>query len=203
MSKTIIRETYEWSNNWWDHAEDASLPRVLLIGDSISCGYGPKVIKNLEGKVHVDRMANSRGVHDPILFKEIKMALQDCQYKVIHFNNGLHAFNLTDREYGRGLEKYVKLISDFANGAALIWASSTPITKTTDGYPLDEEKNAIVLRRNEVAQKIMTARNIPIDDLYAVVVGKTDFLAGDGYHYKDNGYDVLGRVVADKISEKL
>jgi lysophospholipase L1-like esterase len=204
MAETrIVRETFEWSNNWWDHADDSALPRVLLIGDSISCGYGPKVIKNLEGRVHVDRMANSRGVHDPILFKEIRIALENYAYKVIHFNNGLHALHLSDEDYRRGLEKYVDMIHELSRGAAMIWASSTPITQTIAGYPFDEEKNDIVIRRNAVARTIMNERNISINDLYSVVVGKSDLLAGDGYHYNDKGYEILGKVVANAISEKL
>jgi lysophospholipase L1-like esterase len=174
---------------------------VLLIGDSISCGYGPKVITNLEGKVYVDRMANSRGVQDPILFKEIRMAIDDYAYKVIHFNNGLHAMHLSEKEYGKGLEKYVRMIEDHAQGARLIWASSTPIRKTSEGYPLDEKMNGIVLQRNVAAAKIMAEHQIPIDDLYSVVVDKPEFSAGDGYHYKEDGYKVLGKVVADKIDE--
>jgi hypothetical protein len=49
-------EQYEWSNSWWNSVDDHALPRALLVGDSISCGYGPVVD---------DRIANSRGVHDP------------------------------------------------------------------------------------------------------------------------------------------
>jgi len=203
MSKTIVRETYEWSNNWWDHAEDLSIGRVLLIGDSISCGYGPVVIKHLEGKVHIDRMANSRGVHDPILFREISIALDDFAYKVIHFNNGLHARHLSDEEYIEGLEIYIRLIEEHSQGAKLIWASSTPIRTTVKGYPLDEKLNGMVLRRNAAAAKIMEAHKIPINDLYSVVVGKPEFSAGDGYHYTQEGYQSLGKVVAEQIAEKI
>lgn len=203
MANTIVRETYEWSNNWWDHAEDASQARVLLIGDSISCGYGPVVIKELEGKVHVDRMANSRGVHDPILFKEIRMAMEDCNYRVIHFNNGLHAFHLSDEEYGAGLKKYLQMIQEQSRGAKLIWASSTPVTQTVAGYPLDEEKNAIVIRRNAVAEGIMKEHHIAVNDLYRLVVGNAEVLAGDGYHYNEKGYQVLGKAVTGRIAEYL
>jgi lysophospholipase L1-like esterase len=203
MANTIVRETYEWSNNWWDHAEDASLPRVLLIGDSISCGYGPVVIKQLEGKVHVDRMANSRGVHDPILFKEIRMALEDCRYQVIHFNNGLHAVHLSDEEYGAGLRKYVEMIQDQARGARLIWANSTPVRQTVPNYAFDEVKNGQVIKRNEVAEKLMKDRNVSVNDLYRVAAHDIEIRESDGYHYDANGYQVLGQVVAGRIAEYL
>ena len=31
-------EHYEWDNTWWDSADVTGTPRVLYIGDSISCG---------------------------------------------------------------------------------------------------------------------------------------------------------------------
>jgi hypothetical protein len=202
MSKIIIREKYEWSNNWWNNAEDATLPRVLLIGDSISCGYGPVVIERLTGKVNVDRLANSRGVHDPILFKEIRFALEDCPYKVIHFNNGLHACHLSDEEYGRGLKDYVRRIKDLCPTAGLIWASSTPVFQTVEGYPLNEAVNGQVIRRNARATEFMAENNIPINDLYALVIGN-NLQAMDGYHYNEQGYRLMGGVVADLILANL
>jgi hypothetical protein len=161
------------------------------------------VVKQLEGKVHVDRMANSRGVHDPILFKEIRMALEDCRYRVIHFNNGLHAFHLSDQEYGAGLLKYLEMIQDLARGAKLIWANSTPIRQTVPNYAFDEEKNAVVIRRNQVAEKIMKDRKVPINDLYRVAANDIEIHESDGYHYDAKGYQVLGQVVAGRIAEYL
>ena len=39
----ISREAIEWCNIWIPDANETKLPRVLLIGDSIAGGYGPKV----------------------------------------------------------------------------------------------------------------------------------------------------------------
>jgi len=30
-------EKYEWDNVWWESADSTGVPRVLYIGDSISC----------------------------------------------------------------------------------------------------------------------------------------------------------------------
>jgi hypothetical protein len=199
MATPIIREQFEWSNNWWDHADDEALPRVLLVGDSICCGYGPVVTRLLEGSFHVDRIANSRGVHDPILFKEVGMALADRPYRAIHFNNGLHAVHLADADYERGLRAYVRFLGDTGAAACLVWASSTPVTQPLPGHPLDEAKNVQVVQRNALAAAVMAEHGIAVDDLYTLVLGRGDLRVPDGYHYNDEGYRLMGSAVADAL----
>jgi len=199
MATPIIREQFEWSSNWWDHADDAALPRVLLVGDSICCGYGPVVTTLLEGSFHVDRIATSRGVHDPILFGEVGMALADRPYVAIHFNNGLHAVHLADADYERGLSAYVRLFVDKGGAARLVWASSTPVTQPVPGHPLDEARNAQVVRRNALAAAVMVEHGIAVDDLYTLVFGRGDLRVPDGYHYNDEGYRLMGSAVADVL----
>ncbi|HEX2999481.1 MAG TPA: SGNH/GDSL hydrolase family protein, partial [Armatimonadota bacterium] len=173
MSDNLVREKYEWSNIWWDCADDKNLPRVLLIGDSISVGYGPTVTKLLEGKYHVDRLSTSRAVNDPILYKETRMMLVDNHYAAIHFNNGLHGFHLKGPEYDKALREYVDLLQKESGGAKLIWAASTPITAPNATDKLSDS-NAAVITRNELALKLMQERGIPVDDLYALMLGKAD-----------------------------
>jgi hypothetical protein len=172
---------------------------VLLIGDSICCGYGPVVIGLLEGSFHVDRIANSRGVHDPILFGEVGMALADRPCRAIHFNNGLHAVHLADADYERGLRAYVRLFVDKGAAARLVWASSTPVTQPAAGHPLDEARNARVVHRNALAAAVMAEHGIAVDDLYTLVLGRGDLRVPDGYHYNDEGYRLMGSAVADVL----
>ena len=49
----IAREAIEWCNIWIPDANETKLPRVLLIGDSITGGYGPEVEEALKGKASV------------------------------------------------------------------------------------------------------------------------------------------------------
>ena len=53
------RESIEWCDIWISHADETNLPRVLLIGDSITRAYYPQVEKNLEGKAYVGRLSSS------------------------------------------------------------------------------------------------------------------------------------------------
>lgn len=68
MENLLIREQFEWTNIWCNNANDLTLPRMLLIGDSIACGYSPIVIKQLQGKANVDRLGTSRSINDPVMF---------------------------------------------------------------------------------------------------------------------------------------
>src|SRR6202046_2262233 len=69
------RESIEWCDIWISHADETNLPRVLLIGDSITRAYYPEVEKRLAGEAYVGRLASSAFISDPILLKGIGMVL--------------------------------------------------------------------------------------------------------------------------------
>lgn len=164
MDEPVVREKYEWSNIWWDCANDPKLPRVLLIGDSISCGYNKVVTNLLAGKVHVDRFGTSRSINDPMLLKETAIILEEYEYVAIHFNNGLHGFHLKGPAYAAALAEYVKLLRRIRPEAKLIWGASTPITERGDVETLGGG-NEVVTTRNALAEKLMKDQGIPISDL--------------------------------------
>src|SRR5262245_28151474 len=83
-------ESIEWCDVWISHANETNLPRVLLIGDSITRAYYPEVEKNLAGKAYVGQLATSAFISDPALHREIAMVLDEYKFDVIHFNNGMH-----------------------------------------------------------------------------------------------------------------
>ena len=97
------QESIEWCDIWISHADETNLPRVLLIGDSISRDYYPGVEKRLAGKAYVARLSTSAFVSDPVLLKEIKMVLGEYQFDVIHFNNGMHGWQHSGKRISAGL----------------------------------------------------------------------------------------------------
>lgn len=203
MSDAIVKEKYEWCNLWWNNADETHLPRVLLIGDSISIGYRPTVIELLKDKVNVDNLATSRSINDPALKRELVHVLTECPYVVIHFNNGLHGGHLSLEAYEAGLRKMVSLVLQYAPAAKLIWARSTPILDEKAIELLKEEANPKVIARNEVADKVMKDLHIPVNDLYSLVFGKVDWYVQDGIHYTPEGQENQGKAVAGKISAFL
>src|SRR5882672_10934318 len=93
------RESIEWCDIWISHANETNLPRVLLIGDSITRDYYPEVEKRLAGKAYVARLSTSRFIADPILLKEISVVLEGTKFDVIHFNNGMHGWQHSEAVY--------------------------------------------------------------------------------------------------------
>ena len=75
-------------------ADQAGLPRVLLIGDSISIGYTVTVRTELAGKANVHRIPEN-GADTANGLKKIDDWLGDSHWDVIHFNWGLHDLKVT------------------------------------------------------------------------------------------------------------
>ena len=69
--------------------DQPGLPRVLLIGDSISIGYTIPVRNLLKGKVNVHRIPTNGG---PTIkgLNQIEAWIGKKKWDVIHFNWGLH-----------------------------------------------------------------------------------------------------------------
>ncbi len=97
------KESIEWCDIWISHANETNLPRVLLIGDSITRAYYPEVEKHLEGKAYVGRLSSSAFISDPALLKQIEMVLGQYKFNVIHFNNGMHGWQHSEKEYAQAL----------------------------------------------------------------------------------------------------
>lgn len=149
--------------------DDPKLPRVLLIGDSISIGYTVPVRKLLAGKANVHRVPANGGTSGNGLFM-IDGWLGKKPWDVIHFNFGLH--DLKRMSDGRQqvlpdvYERYLRLIVERlkATGAKLIWATTTPVP---EGKVSPARVPADVGVYNAIALRVMKENGIAIDDLYA------------------------------------
>src|SRR5437899_7452530 len=120
-------ESIEWCDIWISHANETNLPRVLLIGDSITRDYYPEVEKRLAGKAFVARLTTSRFLADPVLLKEIELVLDQMKFDVIHFNNGMHGWQYTEADYRKAFPSFLETIRAHAPKARLIWAATTPV----------------------------------------------------------------------------
>jgi acetyl esterase len=193
------------------------LPRVLLVGDSISIGYTLPVRKLLAGKANVHRVpTNAR--HTGIGLENIHKWLGDDKWDVIHFNWGLHdlcyrsrdaktpdrrdkvngSLDLTFEDYQQNLRKLVKILK--ATGAKLIWASTTPVPDGEPGRIRGDE-----IRYNKAAEKIMKENGVMINDLYAHALPKLSRiqLPNGNVHFTAEGSKYLAEHVADSILKAL
>jgi len=204
-AKAEERETIEWCNIRWENTNDNKRPRVLLIGDSVTLGYSAAVKKLLKGKANVDVLATSKCARDPALLKEIAYVMEGYKHAVVHFNNGLHGWHLDEKDYETGLRNMVKEIQKHAKGAKLIWATTTPVPSSTKGVKLNKERNGVVLKRNAIASKIMKENNIPIDDLYTLMLDDLENLSASkgNVHYNEKGKERQAEAVVKMVLTRL
>lgn len=193
----------------------AGLPRVLLIGDSISIGYTLDVRELLKGKANVHRIPTNGGPTTNGL-KSLKDWLGDSKWDVIHFNWGLHDLKYISEkspvradpkapgshqqvplaDYEKNLTELVKILQ--GTGAQLIWCSTTPVPEGSDGRIKGDE-----LKYNEAAARVMKAAGIPTDDLHAHAAAKPDAQLPANVHYTPEGSRYLAGKVATVITEHL
>ncbi len=198
-----VREDIEWLDVWMPNTNDSKLPRVLLIGNSITRGYTRGVINLLEGKAYVARLSTSKSLGDPGLLAEIALIMSYEKFDVVHFNNGLHGWGYTEEQYKKSFPDMIKTIRKYAPKAKLIWASTTPI-RMGDGMTEFDSKTERVKARNQIALEAIKGKNIKVNDLFALVENHPEYYAGgDGTHLVTAGGNALIEQVAKVISETL
>src|ERR1700723_681582 len=198
------RESIEWCDIWISHADETNLPRVLLIGDSITRAYYPEVEKHLEGKAYVGRLSSSAFISDPVLLKQIKMVLSQYKFDVIHFNNGMHGWQHSEAEYAQAFPDYLKTIQKYAPEAKLIWADTTPL-KVSPNLPPDNQTQATderIAARNVIALKIVQMEGIPVDDSNTPMRGHPEYHS-DNVHFQEQGIAIQAAQVAAQIEKQL
>ncbi len=189
------------------------LPRVLLIGDSISIGYHVAVRDELKGIANVHRPATNcgpttRGV------QSIDQWLGDGKWDVIHFNFGLHDLKYVDSQGKNAppdkgqpqvsLADYEKNLASLVarmkkTGAKLMFATTTPVPEGSAARKLDDQKNY-----NDVALAVMKKNDVAIDDLHAFALPKlAEIQLPANVHFKPEGSKVLGKQVAAEIKRAL
>jgi acyl-CoA thioesterase-1 len=187
--------------------DDPGLPRVLLIGDSISIGYTLPVRAKLKGIANVHRIPQNGGATE-IGLEKIKAWLGDGKWDVIHFNFGLHDAKYSSATTQRATrEQYVenlrKLLAEMKlAGAKLVFATTTPVPK---GDVLSAtRKFDSIEERNKLAIALMQDQGVAIDDLYAAILPVQEKVGRpNDVHYSAEGYEVLATAVAESIQAQL
>jgi acyl-CoA thioesterase-1 len=198
------------------------LPRVLIIGDSISIGYTP-FVKQLMTNRAVIVHAPGNNAATVVGLKRLDKWLGQEKWDVIHFNWGLHDMKYIDpataetdmaklipvekgkqwvpvEQYEPNLKALVQRLKQ--SGAKLVWCSTTPVPAGATGrVPGDEAKY------NAAALRVMQAEGVPVDDLCAVV-GTPEHRAAMGgkpkdVHYTDAGSRTLAAEVVKAIEKAL
>ena len=195
--------------------EMPGLPRVLLIGDSISIGYTLPPRALLKGKVNLHRIPTNGG---PTIkgLALIDTWLGKKKWDVIHFNWGLHDLkymgpngeNLFPKEkggkvqvpiqeYEKNLERLVVRMKK--TNAKLIWRNTTPVPPGSKGRYVGDS-----IKYNAAAARVMIRHGIPTHDLFTMSKKRMkEIMLPANVHYTKDGSEVLGGDVAMVILEAL
>jgi hypothetical protein len=197
QTRVPTTEKIEWT--WTDRPEApvAGLPNVLLVGDSITRGYYPATAKELSGVANVYLFATSASSGDPRLPGQLRdyFSMMGLTFAVIHFNNGMHGWGYTEKQYTEGLPAMIEALSEGAPQAVLVWASTTPVLHdSTDG----QSTNARIDERNRLAEVVMKNDRIALDDQHALMVKHPELHNGD-VHFTEEGSALQATQVAGSV----
>ena len=194
------------------------MKRVCLIGDSIRMGYEPTVRKELADVADIFAPTEN-GQHTVNLLLHFYEWIQQKNPAVVHIAAGGWdvrnvirgvAGNIVPLEaYRQNVDRLLTLIQTHTR-ATTIWATITPMNIAANfkhheatGHPGRTEGD--IERYNAAAMEVARAHGVPVNDIYAVVQreGKEQMLCPDGVHLNADGYEKLGKIVAQKIHVAL
>jgi acyl-CoA thioesterase-1 len=188
------------------------LPRVLLLGDSISIGYTLKVRELLAGRANVHRPPENCN-YTAFGLKRLDTWLGQKPWDVIHFNFGLHDLKYADanfllvdtkigkqvatvEQYASNLQKIVERLKQ--TNAKLIWCNTTPVPADSPGRIGNDE-----IPYNAAAAGVMKEHGIPTTDLWTIVKNHPALQLPNNVHFTKEGYDTLAQAVATSIKAAL
>lgn len=192
-----------------------NLPKVLLIGDSISGGYHKDVAKALEGKAVVAKSSDN-GESTATGVIKIDGWLGDTKWDLIHFNWGLWdmygwQYASDDRSPAKYAERLDQLVTRLEKtGAKLIWATTTPVPPNPETTMLKRWKTEVVIdealerQYQEAALQVMKKHGVRVNDLHALMKPRrSEFQADDNVHFSPAGSALLAKQVAECILKHL
>ncbi len=203
------------------------LPKLFLIGDSISIQYGPYLEKYLEGTVIYERKQDD-GQADKNLDVptganggDSRMVLAYLRTRMNHpafnpdfmvLNCGLHdikrdietgQLQVNSNEYRENLEAIISLLGE--KDIKIIWIRTTPVVDSIHNTKSRSfHRHAADLEiYNQIADEIFYQNNIPVIDLFNFTrqLGDDQFI--DHVHYSDKARDLQAAFIAGFLQSYL
>jgi len=199
--------------------DDPKLPRVLVVGDSISMNYHEAAERELKGIANYYRIdGNSGSTVDAV--RNMDMWLGDYtlpgrHWDIIQFNSGLHdmkqkvlrgPYAVPIERYKANLRKEIALLK--RTGATLIWCSTTPVQNDSGSASYAFRTQGAEKEFNAAALEVMREYpEIRINDLRRAVNESNVFdawrKARDVHFYRKEEQAALGKAVADAVRKAV
>lgn len=195
------KEKIEWLRLWCEDTNDHTLPRIALIGDSITAQGHEFVKRELKGVANVDYLATSYSIASSAYKGMIEKFIEDSDYALICYNYGLHGFSVDNNEYEN---VYREMIKKFLKNSKVVISLTTMVHDKENLNKEDETTACIVRERNERAIAIANEFGLIVDDAYTVSMdlgkaGKEE----DGVHFNQYGKEKLAINKANAIKRAL
>lgn len=185
--------------------------RVLLLGDSIRMRYQPYVREALTEHAVVTGPSENCETSRKLRARVAEW-LQESGAAVVHVNCGLHDIRIDPgcaspqvplAEYVDNLRHVLGAL--VASGAAVVWASSTPIDEHLHSKnKLSRRRVADLLAYNRAAIDLVRETRLEFHDLFGVMASAgPGLLQDDGVHYTDEGYRLMAKSTAEAIRAAL
>jgi acyl-CoA thioesterase-1 len=202
--------------------DDPELPRVLVIGDSISMNYHESAKQALAGVANYHRIegngfSSQHGVENAELWLG-EYEREGFGWDVIQFNHGLHdlkqdydadtdhfgAYAVPPQDYQRNLERLISILK--RTGARLVWCTTTPVPNHNKGRYA--RRKGAAREYNEAAREVVSRHpELLVTDLYGLIEEAELFddwrETQDVHFYRPEEREFLGQAVADGIRRAL
>jgi len=205
------------------------MKKIFVIGDSISCHYGPFLKEYLaeyyeclfkgeltEALKNLDVPSGANGGDSKMVLEYLIDILDRGKLKcdLILLNCGLHDIKLVEEEnryqisledYKNNLIKIIKLIK--SHGLDAIWVRTTKVIDEIHNSPENKKLNKIVrhsadvLKYNKAADSIMHENNIKSIDLYTFTEKFGIEAYCDHVHFYDHIRKLQARFIAEYITK--
>ncbi|MEM6377164.1 MAG: SGNH/GDSL hydrolase family protein [Bacteroidota bacterium] len=167
------------------------LPKVFLIGDSISIQYGPYLKNYLAGKVDIERKEDNgeaeedlnvpkgaNGGDSRMVLEYLKVMLPKASFQpdYLLLNCGLHDIKtqintdkrqVSEAEYKSNLSQIIDLVEQ--KDIQIIWMRTTPVVDSIHNHNENRWMHRFakdLKEYNRIADSVFTAHQIPIIDLH-------------------------------------
>ncbi|MDB6004010.1 MAG: lipolytic protein family, partial [Prosthecobacter sp.] len=198
--------------------EDPRLPRILIIGDSISAGYLPLLRDRMRGLANVIGESSMKkdtwASMDPIFYRSDWAAKDDDlknflaargPFHIVHFNNGIHNFFTAkpgdEKPYAEQLRKVVATIREA--GAVCLFANSTgTVADNTIAIAPHYLTNCLVF--NAAAEEVMKELHVPLTDIHGLTQPRIkELISGDLIHLNSEATLLMADLIAQRLKEAL
>ncbi|MDA0836362.1 MAG: hypothetical protein O2857_01115 [Planctomycetota bacterium] len=198
--------------------EDPQLPRILIIGDSISGHYLPGVRARMRGLANViGESSMTKGTWasmGPSFYRSDwaargdnlkKFLTERGPFDIVHFNNGIHNFASAkpgdEKPYVEQLRIVVSTIR--AAGAVCLFANSTG---TVADNTIPKAPNYLTNCRafNAAAEAVMRELNVPVTDIYGMIQPRIrELISSDLIHTNKEADEMMADLIARRLTEIL